>query len=131
MRRPTVASVFACSVALACADPVAPANPVEWGSPEASVTILATSADVAFPCGAGTINATLHPGSRATWTAAGLFYPGGGPLPIEGRPPHDATYSGAFNGDVLTFSVSVPDISAALGPFKVTKGEPGPSEMCL
>jgi hypothetical protein len=117
--------------AIGCSDPAAPAPPVEWGSPQASVTILPTTADVAFPCGAGTINATLHPGSRATWTAAGLFYSGGGPVPVEGRPPHAATYSGSFSGDVLTFAVSVPDIGAALGPFQVRKGSPGPSEVCL
>jgi hypothetical protein len=36
-----------------------------------------------------------------------------------------------FRGDVLTFSVAVPDLSLTLGPYTVTRGEPGASEICL
>jgi len=52
-------------------------------------------------------------------------------MPVEGRPPHAASYLGTFKGDALTFSVTVPTLGAVLGPFTVTRNTPGASEICL
>ncbi len=94
-------------------------------------TLSTTGGSVEFLCGTGTIDPGwgITPGGH--WNASGQYYAGGGPLPAGGRPPHPATYSGRFAGDVLTFSVSVPDLSITLGPYAVRRGKSGASEICL
>ena len=115
----------------ACADPTAPELTGSWGGPDATLTLSPLGGTVEYACGASTVDAGWGVSAGKTWYATGQYYSGGGPAPSEGRPPHPATYSGQFQGDVLTFTVTVPDLGAVLGPFTVKRGAPGASEICV
>lgn len=131
MRSLTPLLALALLAGLGCADATAPVLPDQWGGPEATVMLSHTGGSVQYLCGTSTIDAGwgIAPGGR--WHATGQYYAGGGPVPVEGRPPHPATYDGVFRGDVLVFSVAVPDLGSTLGPYTVTRGKPGASEICL
>jgi len=116
---------------LACGDTTAPEVTGTWGGPEATLVLAAQGGTVEYACGTGTIDSGWHVAGDGRWTATGQHFSGGGPVPGEGRPPHGATYTGTFRGDVLTFTVTVPDIEAVLGPYRVRRGAPGASEICL
>lgn len=114
-----------------CSEATAPDLTDQWGGPEATLTLGPAGGSVVYLCGASTIDAgySIAPGGR--WHATGEYYVGGGPAPVEGRPPHPATYDGAFRGEVLVFTVAVPDLATTLGPYTVTRGKPGATEICL
>jgi hypothetical protein len=119
---------------LACADATSPDGSVlagTWGGPDATLTLSALGGTVEYACGASTVDAGWGVGAGRMWHATGQYYSGGGPAPSEGRPPHAATYLGRLQGDVLTFTVTVPDLGAVLGPFTVTRNAPGASEICV
>lgn len=117
--------------ALACADPLAPELAGQWGGPDATLILSPAGGTVEYACGSGTIEPGWVVGPDGSWAGRGEYFMGGGPLPSEGRPPHDATYAGRVERDVLTFTVVVPDLGATLGPYTVRRGEPGASEICL
>jgi hypothetical protein len=131
MQRLLPLASFALLAALGCSDPAAPELTGIWGGPEATLVLAAPGGTVEYACGSGTIEAGWGVGQNGDWTASGLACAGGGPGPSAGRPPHAATYAGTVRGDVLTFRVSIPDLAAVLGPFRVRRGAPGASEMCL
>ncbi len=131
MRRLTSFIAVVLLAGLGCSDSTALDDTDEWGGPEATLTLSTTGGSVVFLCGTGTIDPGwgIAPGGR--WNATGQYFVGGGPLPPTGRPPHPATYTGVFRGEALTFSVDVPDLELTLGPYTVTRGAPGASEICL
>jgi len=131
MRRLMLLGPFIFCAALACADPAAPDLAGQWGGPDATLILSPTGGTVAYACGSGTIDPGWGIREDGSWRAAGQYYAGGGPLPSEGRPPHAATYAGAVQGDVLTFTVAVPELAAVLGPYRVRRNTPGASEICL
>jgi len=119
-----------CTV-IACTDPVAPELTGQWGGPDATVVLAPSGGTVQYACGSGTIDAGWQLESNGRWRATGQYFAGGGPVPVQGRPPNPATYLGTLSGDVLTFSVTVPKLGAVLGPFTVRRDKPGTSEICL
>jgi len=131
MRMLTPLLALTCLAGLGCSDPAAPAAPEAWGGPEATLILTTAGGSAEYLCGKSTIDAGwgVEPGGH--WHATGQYYTGGGPEPAEGRPPHAATYEGLFLGDVLVFSVSVPDLETTLGPYTVTRGKPGATEICV
>jgi len=131
MRRLTLPSLLLLSSALACADPVAPEITGQWGGPDATLILSPTGGTVEYACGAGTIDTGWKLRADGRWHATGAYFTGGGPMPVEGRPPHPATYAGRFTGDALTFTVTVPALGAVLGPYTVKRNAPGASEICL
>lgn len=122
---------IALMVGVGCNDSTAPSLAGEWGGPQVTLTLAATGSTVQYACGSGTIDPGWAISSGGDWTATGQYYSGGGPVPSEGRPPHAAHYAGKVHGEQITFSVSVPDLPAVLGPFTATRGAPGAREMCL
>jgi hypothetical protein len=116
---------------LGCSEETAPSIGGQWGGPEATLLLSTAGGTVEFLCGSGTIDPGWGIAPGGPWNATGQYFTGGGPIPAEGRPPHPAAYSGMIRGDVLTFSVSVPDLSTTLGPYTVTRGAPGAFEICL
>ncbi|HMU61865.1 MAG TPA: hypothetical protein PKA66_08790 [Gemmatimonadales bacterium] len=131
MTRLAAVGTVALLIGLGCSETTAPRLPEEWGGPGATMTLGVSGGSAVYQCGTSTIDAGWHLAPGGRWHATGQYYPGGGPVPPEGRPPHPATYDGVFRGDVLTFSVAVPDLSLTLGPYTVTRGKPGASEICL
>lgn len=125
------ASLLIAAGVAACTDATEPELEGKWGGPEATLLLSALGGSVEYACGAGTIDPgwRIEPGGR--WLATGQHSMGGGPLPAGGRPPHPATYTGTLRGDVLTFTVAIPDLSLTLGPFRVVRGADGVAEMCL
>jgi hypothetical protein len=116
---------------LGCADSTAPEVTGQWGGPDATLVLASSGGSVDYACGTGTIDPGWRVGPDGRWAASGKHFIGGGPVSNEGRPPHAATYAGTFQGDYLTFTVAVPDLASVLGPFRVRRGAPGASEICL
>jgi hypothetical protein len=130
MRAGGAAAVLAAALA-ACSDITAPELEGKWGGPDATLTLSVLGGSVEYACGAGTIDAGWRLDSNGAWTAAGRHSAGGGPAPIDGRPSHPAIYAGTLEGDVLTFTVEIPELDVKMGPFRVVRGMPGASEMCV
>ena len=103
----------------------------QWGSQQASMTLQLSGGTVAYQCGAGTVDSAWSLGSDGQWLATGLHYFGGGPDPIQGRPPHPARYVGHLAGYRLDFTVTLTDLNQTLGPFHLVRGGPTVSEVCL
>ena len=131
MRNLNALAALAVLSVLGCTNPTEPALTGTWGGPEATVTLSATSGTVEFACGSGTIDAGWQVDDEGRWQASGQYFAGGGPLPSEGRPPHTAAYTGRLRGDLLIFTVNVPDLATSLGPFIVRHNAPGASENCV
>jgi hypothetical protein len=51
-------------------------------------------------------------------------------VPPQGHPPHPARYSGQVNGDDLTLTVTLSDLSQSLGPFHLIRRGPAVLEQC-
>jgi hypothetical protein len=130
MRRVALLSLLLSS-ALACADPVAPELTGQWGGPDATVILSLAGGTVQYSCGSGTIDPGWHFEADGQWRATGQYFAGGGPMPVEGRPPQAASYLGTLTGDALTFSVTLPSPGSVLGPFTVKRDQPGAYEICL
>ncbi len=115
----------------ACASPTAPAVIGEWGGTEASLTLTASGGTVSYACGAGTIDPGWTLSKSGRFSATGQHYTGGGPAPLGGRPPHPARYAGQVTGDMLTLTVTLLDLDATLGPFRLERGGPPVHELCV
>jgi hypothetical protein len=102
----------------------------QWGSTQASLVLQRSGGTVSYQCGFGTVDARWSLNADGQWLATGQHFFGGGPDPIEGRPPHPARYSGQLVGDQLDFTVTLTDLGQTLGPFHLTRGGPTVSEMC-
>ena len=134
MRSLNALAALAVLTLVGCTDPTEPAEPAltgTWGGPEATVTFTAAAGTVEFACGSGTIDVGWRLDDQGRWQASGQYFAGGGPLPSEGRPPHPAAYTGRLRDDLLTFTVTVPDLATSLGPFIVRRNAPGASEICV
>ncbi len=115
-----------------CTSPSAPAVIAgTWGGASVSLVLDAQGGDLTYLCGTGKIDAGWKLGSDGTFTATGEHFYGGGPLPVEGRTPHPATYVGHVGGDQMTLTVTVTDSETVLGPFELVKNGPQVSELCL
>lgn len=118
-------------LAVACSAPTAPEPEGTWGGTEASLTLSRSGGTLGYPCGAGSIDSSWSIDSGGRFTATGQHYFGGGPVPITGRPPHQARYTGRVDRDEFTLTVTLVDLSQVLGPFHMTRGGPAVSEICL
>jgi len=117
--------------ALACSSSIGPELVGAWGGTDASLTLSAAGGEVQYQCGASTIDSGWTVSVDGTFTATGQYFTGGGPVPVDGRPPHAATYAGNVDGSTFTFTVTVPDLGATLGPYLTTRGGPEVSQLCL
>jgi len=103
----------------------------DWGGTQASLTMTRSGGDLSYACGAGTIDATWTLSSDGHFAGTGEHFFGGGPLPVQGRPPHPALYAGNVDGDTLTLSVTVTDLGQTLRPFTLMRGGPAVVERCV
>ncbi len=131
MHKRSLLAGIAFLVTLGCENATDPVLSGQWGGPDASLTLAASGGTVEYACGGGTIDPGWTLSHDGRWTAIGEYFSGGGPVPIEGHPPHPATYAGKLLGDRLTFSVTVTDLDQVLGPFTVERDQPGVSLQCL
>jgi hypothetical protein len=115
---------------LGCSSTVAPNVLGEWGGQEASLTLTVSGGSVSYLCGAGTIDSAWTLTSAGQFSASGEHFFGGGPIPVEGAPPHPARYTGHVDGQSLTLSVYLTDSKATLGPFHLIRGGPPVYELC-
>ncbi len=118
-------------LALACASPTAPTIVGDWGGQQASLTLTISGGTAAYQCGAGTIDSAWTITSDGQFSALGVHYFGGGPVPQGGTPPHPARYSGQVDGQFLTLTVFVTDLQQTLGPFRLIRGGPAVHELCV
>ena len=116
---------------IGCGLPTAPSVLGDWGGREASLTLARSGGTLSYPCGAGTMDSAWTLGPGGVFTATGQHFFGGGPMPVQGRPPHPASYSGTVDGDRLTLSVTLTDLNQTLGPFHLVRGGPPVPEMCV
>jgi len=102
-----------------------------WGGTEASLALTAAGGSLSYQCGAGTVDSSWSLNDDGQFTASGLHYFGGGPVPAQGRPPHPARYTGRVQGERFVLTVTVTDVGQTLGPFSLTRGGPVVSELCV
>lgn len=119
------------AIVLACTSPTAPTAEGDWGGSNASLSLSRTGGTLSYACGAGTMDSGWILTDAGLLTGTGKHFFGGGPLPIQGRPPHPATYSGRIDGRTLTLTVTLTDLGQVLGPFLMLRGGPKIQEMCL
>jgi hypothetical protein len=118
-------------LALGCFSPTAPVALGSWGGQEASLVLTGSGGTLSYPCGAGTIDSAWTLDSDGRLVASGEHFFGGGPVPVGGRPPHPATYSGLVQGNSLTLTVTLSDLNETLGPFHLVRGGPVVVEQCV
>lgn len=116
---------------LGCASPTAVNMLGSWGGREASLTLELSGGSLSYPCGAGTIDSAWTLGADGQFSGTGEHFFGGGPMPVQGRPPHPARYAGTLDGDKLTLSVTLIDLDQTLGPFHLVRGGPPVLEQCV
>jgi hypothetical protein len=131
MRRPRLRLLPLLAVVVACSTPTAPDATGVWGGPEASLALSRAGGALSYVCGAGTMDATWVLSRDGRLTGTGQHYLGGGPVPIGGRPPHPAVYSGVIEGNTLILTVTLTDLGQTLGPFTLVRGGPLVQEMCV
>lgn len=122
---------FCLSAGIGCTSPTLPDLVGNWGGTQASMTLGPSGGTLGYQCGVGTIDSAWSLASDGRFTATGLHYFGGGPLPPQGRPPHPARYTGQVDGDMLVLTVVLTDLSQTLGPFRLNRGGPVVQELCL
>lgn len=117
----------------ACSSPVAPAVTGAWGGSEASLVIGSEGGSLMYACGMGTVARGWSVAADGSFKGAGQHFFGGGPIPITGRPPHPAEYSGQIDrsDERLTLTIDVVDQGVKLGPFVLFRDGPTVVERCL
>jgi hypothetical protein len=125
------ASYVLLALVVGCASLTAPTVVGVWGGTQASLTLDRSGGSLTYPCGAGTIDSAWTLDGNGTFAASGEHFFGGGPVPVQGRPPHPARYTGQVNGALLTLVVTVLDLNETLGPFTLVRGGPPVHEMCV
>ena len=116
---------------LSCSSPAAPEAEGTWGGADASLTLTRSGGALSYACGAGTVDPGWTIDASGRFTATGVHYTGGGPVPISGRPPHPAAYTGQVRGDAFVLTVTLSDLAQTLGPFRMVRGGPAVIEVCV
>ena len=110
-------------LALGCASPTSPDPTGQWGSNVANLSLSRSGGTIEYGCGLGTIDSSWSVASSGRFTATGLHFPEGGPVPIGGIPPHPARYVGTLRGRWLTLSVTLTDLDQTMGPYTLERGK--------
>lgn len=119
------------AMALACTTPTEPTVIGKWGGTVASLVLDSSGGTIQYQCGSGTIDPGWNLTPDGTFSATGLHYYGGGPVPSGGHPSHPASYAGHVAGNHMTLTVTVTDTDAVLGPFDLVRNGPPVSEICV
>lgn len=117
-------------MAIACTSPTAPAATGTWGGPEASLVLTDAGGTISYPCGAGIMDSGWTITRSGSFSATGLHYFGGGPLPPQGHTPYSATYAGQLRDQHFTLTVTLTDLNQTLGPFHLVRDGPVVAEQC-
>ena len=116
---------------LACTTPTAPDANGQWGSTQAGLVLTRAGGSLTLQCGSGLIDPTWTLSDDGDFLATGMTFAGGGPDPIGGRPPRPSRFTGRITGDTFILSVVVIATNATLGPFRMQRGGPQISQVCL
>ncbi len=101
-----------------------------WGGSEVSMVLSRSGGTVSYLCGEGTIDPGWTLTSSGAFSAIGVHYFGGGPIPISGHLPHQAIYRRTLFGDHLRLSVTISDPEVTIGPLELIRGGPPVSQIC-
>ncbi len=115
---------------LSCSSPTAPDLEGSWGGTEVSLELAGSVGTLTYLCGSGTID-FLTLSSDGRFAATGVHYFGGGPVPPQGHPAHPARYAGRVEGDRLTLTAHLIDLGQTLGPYRLVRGGPAVTELCV
>jgi hypothetical protein len=130
MTAPPMLLALALCLALGCASPTAPDAIGQWGGTHANLTLTEIGGTVEFDCGSGVIDPGWILSASGRFAATGVFFHGGGPEPIEGRPPVPAHYSGIFRDSRLTLTITLTGEEVPLGPFELERGRTAALTKC-
>jgi hypothetical protein len=117
--------------ALACHAPTAPEPVGTWGGQEASLVLSGSGGTMSYACGSSTVDSAWTIGAGGTFSATGLYYFGGGPVPPGGAVPHPARYAGLILDDSFTISITLTDLNETLGPFHMVRDGPLVVQRCV
>jgi hypothetical protein len=119
--------------AAGCSSSPAPLTEITgtWGGDNAGLIATDSSAHVHIGCTLGDTNEPLRPDVSGRFDVSGTYNVDA--YPVDRGILHPARFTGRVSGDKLTFSVTLTDTGAQLGPATVEKGkEPrmGPCPIC-
>ena len=116
---------------LACAsDPVAPEPLGSWGGEGASVVVSVDLTSFEFDCANGQVEGSLMVDGEGSFSAEGVYFREGGPLPLEGREPIPARYEGTIDGNRMTLFVLLEGLEP-IGPRQLRRGDEPFLRKCL
>jgi hypothetical protein len=122
MRFASVVPAWLALVGSACGS-TAPERLAIWGSDQASLRLAENKATVQVlaPGGCyGAYGSIDHAVLSATFTLSGTYTQLIGAYP--GSLQYAAEYAGTIVGNVMTLSISVPELRQTIGPFHLTSG---------
>lgn len=127
--------IAAATLLAACGGPLEPSDLVgTWGGPHVEVTFdSAGVGTVQYDCAHGRIASPITLSPDGALRAFGEHVrEHGGPVHEEAVPDaRPARYAGEVRGDRLTFTVTLIDSAAVLGPYTVYRGESSQLLRCL
>lgn len=127
--------LIAAALLAACGGPLEPADLVgTWGGAHVEVTFDSAGGGVVqYDCAHGRIAAPITLSADGTLRASGEHVrEHGGPVHEDEVPDtHPARYAGEIHGDRLTFTVTLADSAAVLGPYTVYRDEASQLFRCL
>lgn len=124
-------TIAASCVLLACSsDPVVPDPLGNWGGEGASAVVSVDLTTFEFDCAHGRVEDALVVDARGRFSAEGVYFREGGPLPFEGRQPIPARYEGTVEGDRMTLFVLL-EGSEPIGPRRLRRGAEPFLRKCL
>lgn len=109
-----------------------PNQSVSWGSAQASLTIVDTSATLRILAAGncyGSYGEFDQPHSSGTFTRQGTYTQLIGASP--GKVQYAAQFSGTVSGRQISLTVTVPALQGAVGPFTLTQGRAAEWPACL
>lgn len=98
-----------------------------WGGDHIHMDVMESGALLEYDCAHGTMDLPASPIGERDFEAGGTHTIETGGPEVEGEPPdtHPARYRGSVLRDRLTLTVTILDLDQTLGPFVLTRNDPG------
>ena len=105
----------------------------QWGGAGIALEVTSDGVDINFDCAHGHIDQSIVPDAEGAFSVKGAYVrEHGGPTRIdENQNSSPAIYKGKITSDMMTLTVTFPDGSADVGPFKLDRGKSGRIHKCL
>ncbi len=126
-------TLLLCGLTLACSgDPTGPDMLGEWGGEGAAAAVAADLTTFEFDCAHGRVEGPLLLDADEKFSAEGLYFREGGPVPPDGWASIRARFDGTVTGDRVTLTIHVIGLAQEpIGPRELRKGHAPLLRKCL